>query len=283
MKALPCPVCKSLKTSHKLTYQKNELYRCLNCTFEFLPKTKTPNIYNQGYFEGQLSGVKGYQDYSALTENITKESLKKLAYINKFTSSKKILDLGSGTGIFLKVALSQGYNVTGNDIAKYAVNQLKKHKIKALLGSIEKNILPKESYDLITGWDVIEHLYNPALALKNIHKSLKPKGYLFLTTPDTDRIDAKLFGINWYGYKKIPEHVSFFNNKSLSKILEDSNFKVIEIKPWGFYRNLGFIAEKLDNNSPFFYLIKKIILMTGLQNLSFFLPLTDSIIVAQKK
>lgn len=284
MKFPICPVCKSPKTRLKLKLQSHKLYHCQTCTFEFLPKPKKIKpIYTIGYFKGQLEGAQGYKDYNSLEVQLIKESAKKLEYIKNITSRNKLLDLGCGTGTFLQMAKSKGFKITGNDISHYAINHLKKNKIPSIKGSIESNILPKNSFDIITGWDVIEHLHNPAAAIKHIHTSLRPDGYLFLTTPDTDRFDARLMGKYWYGYKKIPEHVGFFNSFSMTKLLEDSNFKVINIKPWGFYRDLNFIMEKLQDYSPFFIWMNKLISFTGIQKLSFFIPLTDSIIVAQKK
>lgn len=282
-----CPVCKNTKTNYKSTHQSNELYVCSVCSFEYVPMSKsiTPQkpIYTQGYFHGKLSGVKGYNDYDSLNDQLTLEAEKKLRYIKKFTNKKELLDLGSGTGIFLKLARDKGFKVTGNDISKYAIKQLKKNRIKAYAGSVEKKIFPKESFDIITGWDVIEHLYKPAKAMESISSTLKPGGFLFLTTPDTERVDARILGKYWYGYKKIPEHVGFFNTPSIKRLLHDANFEVVEIKPWGFYRNLDFIFSKLSVYSPLFLPIRKILQRLGVSNLNFFFPLTDCIIVAKKE
>lgn len=282
-----CPVCQDSKISKKITFNRYNLLLCQNCTFEFIspPKSKDKDlhIYNEGYFHGELSGAKGYADYSKLQDQLIKEAIKKINYIQRYTTKKKLLDLGAGTGIFLKEARNRGYQVAGNDISTYAIKHLKQNKIKSFSGSIEKKVLPKQEFDIITAWDVLEHLYKPIEAIQNINSALNAGGFLFLTTPDTKSIDARLLGKNWYGYKKIPEHVSFFNSSSITRLLTDANFEVIEVRPWGFYRNLDFIFNKIQIYSSIFLLLERILTsFTRLKNMTFFIPLTDSIIVAKK-
>jgi len=282
---MSCPICKNRNINQKIQQASFTIYQCSNCSFEFLDlknKSAIKKIYNKNYFHGKLSGVKGYTDYNLLEKDLIRESLAKLTIIKKHSDFKSLLDLGAGTGVFLTEAKKQGYNIFGNDISSYAVKKLRAKKIKAYLGSIENNILPKAEFDIVTAWDVLEHIPNLTKALNSIHNSLKPGGLLFITTPDTGSIDARLLGKNWYGYKKIPEHICFFNKRSLSLLLSSSNFEVISYEKWGFYRSLDFILEKLQNYSNFFKIVRNFIHLTPIKNFSFFFPFTDSLIVAKK-
>lgn len=212
------------------------------------------------------------------------EAVKRLRFISNFTHKKTLLDVGCGLGIFLKIAKSSEYEVAGNDISSYAKNYVsKKNKIDFYLGPIDTLTLPKNTFDIVTAWDVLEHIPQVNLAFKSIHRSLKKGGYLILTTPDINSWDAKMMRSFWYGYQKIPEHLLFFSTDSIKNVLEKNGFKVIKIRGWGFERNLQFILTKASIYIPHIdKLLLPILKILNIENKSIYLPLTDMIVVAQK-
>lgn len=282
---LKCPVCQNPNTKIKYKFKRAKINRCFNCNYEFINpyKLSQDNFYDEGYFKGGKGEIQGYKDYKILKPELEKEASKKLNLIQGYTPKTKLLDIGAGTGIFIEMAKKRGYQVSANDISPYALRLLKNRGIKTYRGSIDKNTLPKNKFEIVTAWDVIEHVLKPNKAIQSIYLALKPKGYLFMTTPDTESIDASLLGRYWYGYQKIPEHIGFHSKTSLSRLLDQNGFTVIDVKGWGFYRNLGFVSQKLTAFSKTFRLLKRILEIFNLHDKSFFIPLTDLIIVAQKK
>lgn len=281
-----CPVCDTKKNKKILQFQIYSVIECTKCNLQYIYPMPTQlelkKLYQREYFFCDLPGVKGYKNYQKLTHYLLEEARRKLKFIKNFTNSKKILDVGCGTGIFLKVAKENKFSVFGNDLSPFAIKRLKSEGIEVFEGSIENEIFPKEEFEIVTAWDVIEHTKDLKDSIKSIWKTLKKDGYLFITTPNTDSYDAKLMHRHWYGYKKIPEHAVFFNSKSIKKLLENHGFKVVKITGWGFSRNLDFIFDKLVAYSSFFLIIKKLLRILHISNLSMFFPLTDFMVVAKK-
>jgi SAM-dependent methyltransferase len=238
--------------------------------------------YSSGYFEGKKTGVGGYKNYQDLEKNLERESYMKIKYIKKRTKKGELLDIGAGTGVFAQIARNNGFNVCANDISKYANTVLTKRKIETFFGPINSKIFPKNRFQIVTAWDVVEHMSNVDEMILAVKSALKKGGYFFLTTPDTGSWDARLTGKKWYGYKKLPEHLIFLNRKSVTTLLLKHGFEVVEIIPWGFYRNLRFISDKLGNYGHMFTYLGKIINFLGINNISFFFPMTDFMVVGKK-
>jgi SAM-dependent methyltransferase len=96
--------------------------------------------------------------------------------------------------------------------------------------------LRADYYEVAVGFDVIEHVRDPAYALARLHRSLKPNGLLVLATPSLDSWSHRLLGKHWMEYKT--EHLTYFGQKSLRCILQrlgfaeirfHSNYKVLSL------------------------------------------------------
>lgn len=282
-----CPLCLSNNIVKKFRVNDYNVFSCKNCSVEFinpLPKSKQlEEIYSEDFFDGKLSGLRGYLDYSGMEKVLYLEAFKRIKVMERFKPGKNLLDVGSGKGQFLEIAKKHGYLVTGNDISDYSKNAFKEKNIKFIPGSLEKINLPKNKFDIVTAWDVFEHIVDIHEALMNIHNCLKSGGYLFFTTPSKDCIDAKLMSKHWYGYVKVPEHVVIFNNQSIKYLMESKGFEVVEIKQWGFIRTLGFISKVLEKYSKVFEIVTTFLNFTKLSNIAPFFPMIDVLVIARKK
>ena len=288
MRKIICAFCQF--QSVKIIFRKGrfELYKCRNCGLAFVNPVPNSNelkkFYSKNYFKNTSKNFKGYEDYNQLKEVLAKEATRKITFIRKYTQKKDLLDVGCGLGGFIKVAQKNGFKVSGNDISDFAIKKVSKDmKIPFYPGPISEKVLPKSRFEIITAWDVLEHIPQISDAIKAISNSLKKDGLLFLTTPDLDSWDSRVFGRFWYGYKKIPEHLIIFSSKSIRKILEDSGLEMLDIKMWGFVRDFKFVSQKLSLYSPLLGKILIFILKVfKLERKSIYLPLTDMMVIARK-
>lgn len=282
-----CPLCSRTKTVKKYSVNGYSVIFCQYCNVEFidpLPKNKQlEEAYSEDFFSGQLSGLRGYMDYSGLEKVLYLEAEKRITLMKKFKPGKNLLDVGSGKGQFLEAAKKHAFNVSGNDISGYSKKAFIDRKIKFIPGSLEKVNLPKNAFDVVTAWDVFEHIVDINKALGKINNTLQSGGYLFFTTPSRDCLDAKLLRSHWYAYVKIPEHTLFFNKKSIKFLLESNGFELIEIKQWGFTRTFEFISKVLEKYSPVFKATTAMLNFTGLGNIPVFFPMIDVLVVCRKK
>jgi 2-polyprenyl-3-methyl-5-hydroxy-6-metoxy-1,4-benzoquinol methylase len=281
-----CPICGYKKSRTIIKQKKFSIVECLSCNLRFVwpqpEKKKLIKVYAEKYFFGNTHTPKGYANYAQLEQELLKEAKKRLGLIKEYSHQKNLLDIGCSTGVFLEEAKKQGYRVAGNEISPYALKKLKQKKIVCFSGAVENGVLPKGRFDIITAWDVIEHISEIKKTVKEIENSLKTGGYLFITTPNAQSLDSLLTGKSWYNYQKAPEHLLFLNKKSVSKLFENSKLKVVSIKPWGFYRNLSFFIGRLQMPSLIANSLLFILNFLQLSNSIVFFPFTDFMIIARK-
>lgn len=180
-----------------------------------------------------------------------------IRYIQKFKSKGSLLDLGCGKGFFLEYA-EKRYKTYGIDISDYAIEHaIDNLKKSTLFVKDAKNTGFQDNFfDIITCFDMLEHLNDPEYTLKECKRILKEDGLLIVTVPNIDSLGIKLKKRNWYGYRD-KTHVSLLSKDSWFKLLENNDFKIIEF----FYDGLW--------DSPYFEKIPTI-----LQHMFFKIPVT---------
>jgi ubiquinone/menaquinone biosynthesis C-methylase UbiE len=198
-------------------------YRCRDCGFIFV--APTPN----------LSGIREMvmPDFG---EGEGVWNAHYLNSINKHTSGKgKLLEIGFGNGSFLKLAQEDGWEVHGSDLAetlaRHARQELKLPNIR--VGSLEELNYPANFFDVVTGFNFIEHVPNPRKTLEEIRRILRPAGVIALMCPNIaglyHRLMPETLGdndplkITWVP----PYHLSYFNKTNFRALLEDVGFAVI--------------------------------------------------------
>jgi 2-polyprenyl-3-methyl-5-hydroxy-6-metoxy-1,4-benzoquinol methylase len=246
---ISCNVCKSKVISHFMNKDNWELMSCNSCGLVFLKNVPSNDelktIYNDEYFtDGQKSPL---DDHNIEANPTYLNSKKRIKFIKKFgINSGKLLDVGCSTGVFAKVA-SKDFEVEGIDVSEYAVKYAQEHlNIKAQIGTVFNAKLNKNIYDIITMWDVIEHVTNANAYIKRISELIKPNGLFVLSTGDINTTMFKIQRENWHLLTP-PQHIYFFNPQNISVLLEEHGFKVIKILYKGQYTNVGYIFNKLKN------------------------------------
>lgn len=144
--------------------------------------------------------------------------------------SLTVLDIGCGTGDFLKKGKQKGYQVVGVEPNEYArkLGQNKLLNIKSNLSEI-KNM----KFDVITMWHVLEHVPDYNQYLNEINERLNVNGILVIAVPNFKSFDAEFYGVHWAGWD-VPRHLWHFSKKAISKIALLHKFKLIHIKPMYF-------------------------------------------------
>lgn len=190
-----------------------------------MSKIDLSSYYDSTYFEGGNKYDEGYKGYTF--QKMCKGFESKVKTIRKYCALGKILDVGCAKGFFVKIALDWGYDAYGIDFSAYAVSEAQK-----LVGNrvirvdLEQQGIPfrEEEFDLITGWDLLEHLKNPESFLEKAHTLLKPNGYLFLTTLNYGSLMSRLMRSNWL--LKNPLHLSaYITPKLLRRLLKNTGFQ----------------------------------------------------------
>lgn len=142
-----------------------------------------------------------------------------------------LLDIGCASGDFIRFMRDvHQWNVVGLEpnqrVAEFARTNYHLDIINAPIEAID---YPAESLDVITLWDVLEHLEDPAQTLQRLYQLLKPDGILILRLPNSSSRDAKLFGKYWAGLDS-PRHFFVFNQNNLSSLLQANGFEISKIR-----------------------------------------------------
>lgn len=177
---LTCPICNiEFLSKYYFSFKGYSIFTCPACYTRFcIPFVDNSNIYNSDF----ISKIDLYLD----TFNLDYKSIHELKpYIE--IENKKVLDIGCGTGSFLE-KLKDNNEVLGLEISKSYEPYLIKKRITYKIGDLESNLaqLPDDYYDLITLWDVYEHLSNPPKILSIVKNKLSRNGIIINWTNNYD-------------------------------------------------------------------------------------------------
>ena len=159
----------------------------------------------------------------------------------------KLLDVGCGAGWFLSYA-EKHYDTYGVDASEYAIAEAmaKAHNTKLSVGDAQRLYYIYKSFDVVTCFDLLEHLRNPILPIAEFHRVLKDGGVLVVRVPNTDSLGLKRKDENWFGLRD-KTHISLFNNETWIGLLDGNGFTIESI----FYDGLW--------DTPYYKKIPKIL------------------------
>ena len=219
-------------SGEKFQLKKNEKYGFL----ETFPQPKTNQLSEYYKTEDYISHTDAKRNWFEKAYHLVRRfSLKqKLKLINGLkTETKTLLDVGCGTGDFLKTAKENNWTVSGiepNADARSIANQKTDNSVFDIeqLNNFEIN-----SFDVITLWHVLEHLPDLEYQISILKKLLKPKGRLVVAVPNYKSFDASYYNQFWAAYD-VPRHLWHFDQNSISKLFASIDMEIEQIKPMLF-------------------------------------------------
>ena len=143
----------------------------------------------------------------------------------------RLLDVGCGSGMFLRQAGRLGWRCWGIDFNAATVEKARANAPEATLSAgTLGDVATTPAFDLINMTHVLEHLARPRQALRQCLERLAPGGKLRLGVPNIGSIEAKVFGRYWIGLD-VPRHVVHFRPSVLARLLEETGFVDVEQRP----------------------------------------------------
>lgn len=227
-----CPACNDTQL-----YYEDKFWNCKNCNYLFADKLSAESL--NSYYQ---------KDIGLRVQNILEDHQSKLrkyaelayTYISKRERGLSVCDIGCGTGLFLVKVKKLGNKVYGYDINKSQTTLAKRvNKLsnvsyaQTLKEYCEKKNIKKNSFDVITCFEVIEHIPDVNKFLKEINTYLKPNGVLILSTPNNDRIQMK----EKWDYP--PIHVSRFKRFNMEKFFTKNG---LQLQKYHTFNELGYYS-----------------------------------------
>jgi len=210
-----CLLCNSNQLIKLNRYKNAFLVKCRKC--DFVLSSKIPS-------EAELKEhYKNYAPNSVLSEITEKRYHELLDQLEPFRQTNNILDIGCGEGYFLEVAKKRNWNVYGTEYRDEIISKCEHKEIKMHSGKLSSHNYEKVSFDVITSFEVIEHINNPTEEINTINKLLRKGGALYMTTPNFNSLSRLLLGSKW-NVIEYPEHLSYYTSSTLNKLAINQGF-----------------------------------------------------------
>ena len=212
------------------------------------------------YFEGSDAG---YADYAAQEKSLRRTFRRLLRGLARrgMTGGKtggpiggSVLEVGCGYGFFLDEAAAFAGRRYGTEMSPAAarraeaLNQAAARNLQIYAGGLEA--VPADlEVDLIVALHVIEHIYDPVSFVEAAMRHLAPGGRIVLAAPDMGSFWRLAMGRAWPSFK-FPEHVSFFDARTLASLMAKAGLTDLERLPYGHDFPLDEIMRKLGLPAP---------------------------------
>ncbi len=214
-----CPVCFTTTGKIKVEEWKEYiLFRCEQCDV----------VFSNPFVAGDAAWYVDSGNYELVRFN-KKVDWHHKQFLSEQPKGKKLLDVGCNNGVFLHCAEISGYEVTGLDFNNNSLEAGRQafgleRLYCSTLDDFSKKY-PDEKFDIITFFEILEHLDNPNEFIKEIKSLLEPSGYIALSVPDRDMV------INPLGDEDYPpHHLTRWSEKSIRNLMSAHGFTVVSHK-----------------------------------------------------
>lgn len=295
-KPFVCRVCGSNRSAVKYTLEKWKFIKCKSCKLMVLDPLPSiddiKSVYDENYFSNPKMTCKNVQEIYGYYDYIGERINKQYAYKNICQKIQlymkerpvKLLDFGCGLGHFLDSAYDFGYSIQGVEFNKYAINYIRKRYTYRII-PYEDFIKMDEKFDVVTLFDVIEHLQDPFETLNRFSTLINNDGLIIISTMDSHSYISRLLGLRLEDFRRIREHIYFFSRKNLTILLEKLGFEILEVASQGHTFEMRHLCERIKNSLPLVGNILAFILkiFPGLGNMNIYIdPYTKMIVYARK-
>jgi 2-polyprenyl-3-methyl-5-hydroxy-6-metoxy-1,4-benzoquinol methylase len=170
--------------------------------------------------------------------------------VKRFIAGKgQALDIGCGQGTFLNLLRKEGWEVFGTELSEKQAGRAMEAALPVSIGELREGQFPAESLDLVTLWQVIEHLFEPGAVIRCIRPMLKKRGIVAISTPNIDSLQAHVFKESWF-HLDPPRHLYLFSLKTLEQLMAQEGFRLFHLRHLSFEQDpYGWLQSSLNRMS----------------------------------
>lgn len=230
-KSNTCPVCGAEDSDPIITLRGYTYWRCQVCEAAYLSPMPDIDVIKQlyqseSYFSGD--GTVGYHDYVTMHQALHPLFRRRLSTLSRlFPNKGRLLDFGCADGYFLEMARQQGWEIAGVEVSVTQAARAASQLSIPVFSSIEH--FPEASFDVITLWEVLEHLPQPVAELRKLKSRLRPGGTIMLSTPNAGFWKAIHTPGEWSNFSP-PAHLILFTERALGIVLSDAELVPLDIR-----------------------------------------------------
>lgn len=217
-----------------------QIVECVHCGYVYAnPRWDAADI---------LDAYTAVEDDTYVVERVGRELTfsKHLKDMEKFTgpgNGRALLDVGAYIGVFVEVAQNAGWQACGIEPSAWAVRVGHQRQLPIIHGTLDAPELQGKQFQVITMWDVIEHVADPSAEIHKAYQLLAPGGWLVVHTMDIDSRIAKVMGARWPWLMDM--HIHYFSQRTLGQMLQKNGFSVVWSGAQGRYMRLNYLVTRI--------------------------------------
>jgi SAM-dependent methyltransferase len=201
------------------------LMRCPDCSLVWLHHPPQPEEMHLHYTEAYNKLISG-----AGGANPALRWQERKATLGKFKQSGTLLDLGCSSGTFLECMRSESWKLFGVEMSVEEAKAAESRTgAKVFVGVVPDAPFAPDSFDAITCFDVLEHLYNPRQVMAKVKEWLKPGGIFYVQVPNIDSAEERVFGRYWHGLE-LPRHLFHYSPASLKLLAQSAGLREVSLE-----------------------------------------------------
>jgi len=229
----PCHVCRGVVHQLVRGVPPHRILRCAGCGLGFLDPQPAPQqtmeLYSEHYFRSDDALAQGYSSYVSHAADLRATFRDRIRRLPPKAEGNRLLDIGAAAGFFVEQARLAGWAAEGLEPSAWAAAYARSEVgVPVAEGTLETANIAPGSFDVVTFWEVIEHVRDPRDFLTRTARILKRGGRALLSTPDAGSLVARTLGKRWLGWQKVPEHLFYFDRATLRRLLDETGFDVVE-------------------------------------------------------
>jgi 2-polyprenyl-3-methyl-5-hydroxy-6-metoxy-1,4-benzoquinol methylase len=219
-----CPVCGGRRLVPLRAFRRAHLARCRQCGLVFADRRPS---------DAELAAHYGGYSRADYDSPITRRRYRELlAGFEPYRRTGRILDVGCGIGFFLEEARDGGWEAHGTEYERRAVEIVRAKGLSCAQAPIGPDAFEPGSFDVVTAFEVVEHVGDPRAEAAAIAAALRPGGLLYLTTPNFGSLSRRLLRGRW-SVVSYPEHLSYFTPSTLAAWLARAGFVPVRVTTTG--------------------------------------------------
>ena len=255
-----CPVCEGKKTkvyldtadirldvsligSSRRRASPGRILRCEVCGFGFRQLRSSQQELSDLYSRMDTTAYESEKDGRGRTAR------RHLEIVERNARRGRLLDVGCASGLLLVAAAERGWQVTGVEPSEALCAEAQKRldgRGEIHCATLEDARLGGQ-FDVVTLWDVLEHVPDPCGFLGACRMLLRPTGRLFLNVPDLESLEARVLGARWP--LLLPEHLNYFTRRSLQRCAQRAGLTLVRFGRRRVSFSVRYVAHRLAQHS----------------------------------
>lgn len=217
-----CPVCGCKDGTDIFSKEGGVYVKCNNCSMIFLNPVFRDVYLNEYYNNNHAVQAEVVGEDMPFYTGIYTRGLDLLRLCG--VSSGRLLDMGCSSGIFLDIAREYGYSTYGVELnrSEFAIAREKRHKV---YNEGIEDCKFEGKFDVITLWDVFEHLKDGSRFLQLFRKLLAPDGFVFIQTPSPASLAARIMREQCNMFDGL-EHVNLYTPDTITRLADLNGYCV---------------------------------------------------------